>query len=158
MMDKMKIKKPSTKFGTKCFKQKCLSLKKEKLIPYHISLFKTILMFCILIACNSAKRVTHKRNNFLLNNRIDTLKICASEVSIRDSSIIPCLDALISDTKKLHEYDERIEPLFWIRFVKRVRGSVLVDFESDNHYVSLDAGFLLGIKTQVYFPKVTTKY
>lgn len=132
--------------------QKCLYVKKKKPIPYQISIMLTFFTLLMFGNCNSAKRVAHKRNNFLLNCRVDTLKINASELSIRDSSIIPCLDAIISATTKLPEYDERIEPLFWINF-RRLKDSILVDFESNNFYESLDIGLLLGEKNANLLPE-----
>lgn len=111
-----------------------------------------IVLLFLFSNCNSAKRVTYKRNNFLLTGRIDTLKIKASELVVHDSSIVPCLDALINNTKRLGEYDKRIEPLYWIQF-RRFNGSISIDFESNNLFESLDEEVLFGEKNPSLFPK-----
>ena len=129
-----------------CIAQKCLNVNEERPIPCGICGLITILTLFMFGACHSVKRVTRKQNKFLLNSRIDTLKINAYELNIRDSSIIPCLDVLITGTEKLSEYDERIEPLFWVNFMV-LKDSIFVGFESNNFYTSLDPELLFGEKS-----------
>lgn len=128
-------------------------MKTEKHTRYRVITILPILILVVFCNCNSAKRVARKRNNFLLNCRMDTLKIKALELTIRDSSIIPCLDAIISATKELPEYDERIEPLYWINFY-RLKDSIGVNFESNNFYESMDLVSLFGEKEAALLPEI----
>ncbi len=107
-----------------------------QLIRHNINLIAILAVLSIISACHSAKRVAHGRNNFLLHFRIDTLKLEAREVYIKDSSIISCLDSIISSTKQLPEYDRRFIPIYKVYFKKNY-DTIYVDFESNNIYMSL---------------------
>ena len=75
--------------------------------------------------------------------RVDTVKLDAREAYIKDSSIIPCLDSLISLTKQLPEYDKRFIPIYKVYFKKNY-DTTFVDFGSNNIYMSLQFVPVLG--------------
>ena len=77
-------------------------------MKYSISYIVIALVVLISTGCSSERKIAHKNNEFLLKQRIDTVRCNVNELAIADSGILSCLDTLIYVTERLPQYDRRI--------------------------------------------------
>ncbi len=109
----------------------------NKKLKYSNSHIVIALVVLISTGCHSERRIAHKANKFLLNQRIDTVSCSVNELVMAGSIIAKCIDTFISVTEGLPQFDRRILPNLRITFGQATADSnvFMIYATADNIYL-----------------------